>query len=175
MKKLLGLMILTFSFTAVSNSIIYPFSCNLYHRYDNFYLAAGKIMSPGLEFPSPEFNDDFCSAMGEEHAKESLEQATFDRRLKRCIEAFDYGFEEGMDGSQRNMRSPTYCYHIGLHAGFSSLSNFAREGREDKVGKKCISSFDKGLEDGKANRPQSPGLNNKLAMCYLSGYQIGGR
>ena len=46
--------------------------------------------------PSPEFNDEFCFAMGEEHANDSIEQATYDRRLKRCMEAFDYGFEEGM-------------------------------------------------------------------------------
>ena len=175
MKKLFGLVILTLSFSAVSNSVIYPFSCNLFHRYDNFYLAAAKVMKPNLELPSPEFNDEFCFAMGEEHAKESLEQASYDSRLKRCIEAFDYGFGEGMQGSQTNMRSPTYCYNIGLHAGFSSLSNFAREQREDKVGKKCLQSFDKGYDDGTKNRPQSPGLNNKLAMCYLSGYRIGNR
>ena len=172
MKLLTFTILLMTSVSALSNPLIFPFNCSMFHRYDNFYLSAASTMNPELELPSPQYNDEFCWEMGKRHAEESLAQAEDDWRLDDCNEAFDYGFNEGMEGSQDNMQYPTYCYNIGLHSGFSALSNFAREKREDVVGKKCLESFDRGLEDGRANRPQSPGWNNKLAVCYRAGYNL---
>ncbi len=172
MKTLTFFALALISFSSFSNPIIFPFNCSLFHRYDNFYLSAASTMDPKLELPSAQYNDEFCWEMGKRHANESLAQAEEDWRLDDCHEAFDYGFNEGMQGSQENMQYPTYCYNIGLHSGFSALSNFAREGREDIVGRKCLKSFERGKEDGRANRPQSPGWDNKLAVCYRAGYNL---
>lgn len=169
--KILSILFISFiSIQTMANPLIFPFNCSMYHRYDNFYLGAAQTMSPDLELPSPKYSDEFCWAMGEKEAESALAQAEADRDTKDCFEAFDYGFDEGMNGAQRNMQSPTYCYHIGINAGFSALANFAREEREDIVGRKCLQSFERGQEDGQANRPQQPGWDNKLAVCYRAGY-----
>ena len=171
--KILTVMALSLiSLSTFANPLLFPFNCSLYHRYDNFYLSAASTVDPKLELPSPQYSDEFCWEMGKRHANESLAQAEEDWRLDDCLDAFEHGFNEGMEGSQDNMQHPTYCYNIGLHSGFSALSNFAREGREDVVGKKCLDSFDRGRDDGMANRPQSPGWDNKLAVCYRAGYNF---
>ena len=170
MKATLGILISLISLSSMANPLIFPFNCSMYHRYDNFYLAAAQTMSPSLELPSPKYSDEFCWAMGEKEGAEALAKAEEDRDLDDCGEAFNYGFNEGMNGAQRNMQYPTYCYHIGINAGFSALANFAREQREDIVGRKCLQSFERGLEDNSENRPQQPGWDNKLAVCYRAGY-----
>ena len=175
MKQSLILFLTIMSFDTIASSFIYPFNCSMYHRYDNFYLGAAKVMNPEIELPGVEFKDEFCWAMGEEHANEMLQNAEYDRRLNDCLKAFDHGHKEGLNGAQRDVEYPSYCYNIGLHSGFAALGNFAREGREDMVGRSCLKSFDRGLKDGEANRPQSPGFDNKLSVCYLNGYRIGNR
>ncbi len=145
--------------------------CRFPQRLQSF--AFGAAESFGSEFPMPEIVDQVCWQLGKKHGRNALNRADRDRDLDDCYDAYDYGVEQGLEATQSDMEMPTYCYHIGLQFGFMLLSEYARQGYTQEVGRECIKEYDKGYEAGLNNRPMNVRSDNKLAHCYRTGYQDG--
>jgi len=145
--------------------------CQFSYRHQSFSFGAAEVF--GSKFPMPDIVDDICWKLGKRHAENALSQARYDRDLDDCYEAYDYGLEQGLEATQTDMEMPTYCYHIGLQFGYNLLSEYARQGMQKEVGRECIKEYKKGYLAGVDNRPMNVRSNNKLALCYRTGYNDG--
>ena len=163
--------ILTFSSFNLFAFNFYGSQCQFYQRHQSFSFGAAE--SFGSEFPRPELVDEICWELGKKYGENALTRAQNERDLDDCYDAYNYGLEQGLEASQTDMEMPTYCYHIGLQFGFSLLSEYARQGYEKEVGRECIKEYKKGYEAGLHNRPMNVRSNNKLALCYRTGYADG--
>jgi len=143
--------------------------CSKSYRFESFSYGMAESLTNSAS--RPKVIDELCWRLGQKRG--TVIKKNHIRNEKHCLLAFTEGKDDGMNGISTNSSYPLDCYRSGVNYGESKLSISARESRTQVVGKDCIRSYKKGRLSGLQDIVPSPGMDNKLSYCYMTGHSDG--
>ena len=163
-KVLISMFFITLSFSSFSADGPW---CGLSYRYESYHMGvANKYLQLDNK---PNIIDEMCWRLGTKDAEKLNSRRDADTK---CMETFLDGERAGLEGDLINNRFPQECYSLGRNYGLSQLTIYARN-KDQRVGHKCIKSYNSGKAAALKDRVATPPSDNKLSYCYMSGHSDG--
>ncbi|MBF0443407.1 MAG: hypothetical protein HQK54_15985 [Oligoflexales bacterium] len=171
MKKAIVVLMGFFLITTAAQA----YFCDRNYRHDSYGLGLGDGflgLAQSDEFDP--FLDPVCYRLGVSEGKRIAREVLPIPSEMNCRSSFNKAKNDGLVSSERILYSPSDCSNAGYNYGQALLDFYARFGRADKVGNRCVSEYRRGKNDGKNNMVATMDCcDNKLNKCYLTGYDDG--